>query len=207
MKIVAIGGSPRANGNSNSLLRTAVDAAVERGATAEYFYPSKMKIAGCLGCDGCRRTPDAVCVQNDDMHLLYPALKECDVVVLASPVYFYALSSWIKAVLDRCYALITPGPEDAGEPWPARVAPGKGFYLITTQAEESPFYGYQILAGLVYGFTWTDIALRGHLIATALDGAHDWESRVDLITAARELVAVGQGQGDPTGQEPRRRSG
>ena len=191
MKIVAIGGSPRANGNSSSLLRTAVDAAVERGATTECFYPSRMEIAGCLGCDGCRRTPDAVCVQTDDMHLIYPALKECDVVVLASPVYFYALSSWIKAVLDRCYALITPGPEDGGDPWPPRIAPGKGFYLITAQAEESPFYGYQILAGLVYGFTWTDIALRGHLIATALDGAHDWESREDLIAAARELIAVG----------------
>ena len=154
MKIVAIGGSPRANGNSNSLLRVAVDAAVERGATAEYFYPSRMKIAGCLACDSCRRAPDAVCVQKDDMHLIYAAVKECDVVVLASPVYFYALSSWVKAALDRCYALITPEPQDGGEPWPLRVPPGKGFYLITTQAEESPFYGYQILA---------EPGLRSHL--------------------------------------------
>ena len=190
MKIVAIGGSPRASGNSNSLLRIAVDAAVERGATAEYFHPSRMKIAGCLACDSCRRAPDAVCVQKDDMHLIYAAIKACDIVVLASPVYFYALSSWIKAALDRCYALITPDPQDGGEPWPLRVPPGKGFYLITTQAEESPFYGYQILASLVYGFTWADIALRGHLIATALDSAHDWESRDDLVAAARELIAV-----------------
>jgi multimeric flavodoxin WrbA len=191
VKIVAIGGSPRANGNSNSLLRTAVDAAVERGATAEYFYPSRMKIAGCLGCEGCHRTPDGVCVQKDDMHLIYPAIKACDVVVVASPVYFYALSSWVKAPLDRCYALITPGPKDGGEPWPARIAPGKGFYLITTQAEEPPSYGEQILAGLVRGFAWTDIAPRGHLIATGLDDVHDWESREDLIAAARELIAVG----------------
>jgi multimeric flavodoxin WrbA len=190
MKIVAIGGSPRKDGNSNSLLRLAVDAAVERGATAAYFYPSQMDIGGCRACDGCRRRPESVCVQDDDMHRIYAAIKECDVLVLASPVYFYALSSWIKAALDRCYALITPDPEDEGEPWPPRVPAGKGFYLITTQAEESPFYGYQILASLVYGFTWTDVALRGHLIATSLDGAHDWESRDDLVVAARELIAV-----------------
>ena len=191
MRIVAIGGSPRAHGNSNSLLRTAVDAAVERGATAECFYASRMEIAGCLACEGCHRTPDAVCVQKDDMHLIYPAVKACDVVVVASPVYFYALSSWVKAALDRCYALITPAPQDGGEPWPARVAPGKGFYLITAQAEEPPSYGEQILADLVRGFAWTDIAPRGHLIATGLDGAHDWERREDLIAAARELIAVG----------------
>jgi multimeric flavodoxin WrbA len=191
MRIVAIGGSPRAGGNSNALMRAAVEAAVERGATAEYFYPSRMDVAGCKACDGCRRGPDAVCVQQDDMHAIYAALKACDVVVLASPVYFYALSSWVKAVLDRCYALITPGPDETGgERWPLRVPPGKGFYLITTQAEESPFYGYQILSSVVYGFTWTDIALRGHLVATGLDGPHDWEAREDLVAAARELITV-----------------
>ena len=191
LKIIAIGGSPRRSGNSNSLLRTAVEAAVERGATAEYFYPSGMDIAGCRACDGCRRAPDAGCVQQDDMQQIYPALKACDVVVLASPVYFYALSSWAKAVLDRCYALITPGAsETGGEEWPLRVSPGKGFYFISTQAEESPLYGYQILPGLVYGFTWTGIELRGQLIATGLDGPHDWEAREDLVAAARELIAV-----------------
>lgn len=191
LKILAVGGSPRAGGNSNSLLRTAVEAAVERGATAEYFYPSRMDVAGCLACDGCRRGPDAGCVQQDDMQQIYPALKACDVVVLASPVYFYALSSWAKAVLDRCYALITPGAaETGGEEWPLRVPPGKGFYFISTQAEESPLYGYQILPGLVYGFTWTGIDLRGHLIATGLDGPHDWEAREDLVAAAAGLIAV-----------------
>jgi multimeric flavodoxin WrbA len=191
LKIVAVGGSPRVNGNSNSLLRLAVQSAEARGASAEYFYPSGMRIAGCRGCDGCRRAPDAVCVQQDDMHAVYRAIKECDVLVLASPVYFYALSSWAKAILDRCYALITPEPSGAGgEQWPLRVPPGKGFYLITSQAEESPFYGFQILSTVVYGFTWTDIVLRGHLIATGLDGPHDWEKRDDLITAARELIAV-----------------
>jgi multimeric flavodoxin WrbA len=191
MRIVAVGGSPRRKGNSNSLLRAAVEAAVERGATAEYFYASDLDIAGCKACNGCRKGPDAVCVQQDDMQELYTAIKTCDVLVLASPVYFYGLSSWIKAVLDRGYALITPdASETGGEEWPQRVPRGKEFYLITTQAEESPFYGYQILSSVVYGFTWTGISLGGHLVATGLDGPHDWEAREDLVQAARELIVV-----------------
>jgi multimeric flavodoxin WrbA len=195
VKIVAIGGSPRANGNSNSLLRTAVEAAVERGATAEYFYPRRMDVAGCLGCDSCRRAPEAVCVQKDDMHLIYAAIKACDALVLASPVYFYGMSSWLKAVVDRCYALITPGPEMLGdshrsEQWPRRVPEGKGFYLITTQEEDSAFFGYQILSSMVNGMTWFDIPLKGHLVATGVNGLRDWESHEDLIAAARSLIAV-----------------
>jgi len=195
VKIVAIGGSPRKNGNSNSLLRVAVEAAEERGATAEYFYPSQMELHGCKGCDGCRRAPDSVFVKNDDMHQIYAAIKDCDLLVLASPVYFYALSSWIKEVLDRCYALITPSPEEGDKVWPVRVEPGKGFCLITTQAEESPFYGYQILSTVVNGMAWTGFQPRGHLIATGLDGPHDWESHPDLIAAARELITVAGGGG------------
>ena len=62
------------------------------------------------------------------MQLVYPALMACDVVVLASPVYFYALSSWAKAVLDRCYALITPGArrDRRGGVAAARRRPARG---------------------------------------------------------------------------------
>jgi multimeric flavodoxin WrbA len=177
-------------GNSNSLMRIAVDAAVERGATAEVFHPRKMKIAGCLACDGCKRAPDSVCVQKDDMHAIYAAIKACDALVLASPVYFYGLSSWVKAVIDRCYALIPPDAPGGQDPPPPRVAPGKGFYLITVQQESSPFYGYQILSTVAYGLTWIGMECRGELIGTSLDGPRDWERRDGLVEAARRLITV-----------------
>jgi multimeric flavodoxin WrbA len=190
MNIVAIGGSPRVKGNSSSLLRIAVDSAVRRGASAQTFFPQKMRIAGCLACDGCRKRPDSVCVQKDDMHAVYAAVKACDVLVLASPVYFYGLSSWLKAVVDRCYALITPEFPDLKEAPEPRVTPGKGFYLITTQNDASPFYGYQILSTVVYGLTWIGMERRGHLVATGLDGPDDWQRRPDLISAAERLIEV-----------------
>lgn len=190
MKILAIGGSPRKNGNSNSLLRIAVEAAVASGATAEVFHPHKMNLSGCLACGSCQKKPDAVCKQKDDMHAIYAAIKACDVLVLASPVYFYALSSWVKEVVDRCYALITPEFPDAEGPQEPRVTPGKGLYLITTQEESAAMYGYQILSTVVNGLAWIGMEHRGQLIATDLSGPKDWEARPDLIAAAERLIVV-----------------
>ena len=190
MKLLAIGGSPRRDGNSNSLMRLAIEGAVERGASADVLSARDLDVAGCLACDGCKRTPDATCVQDDDMQRVYDAIKECDVLLLASPVYFYALSSWLKRVIDRCYALIPPEAEEGQAAPPPRVTPGKGHYLITSQAEDAPFFGYQILSTVVYGLTWIGMESRGQLIATGLDGPHDWKQRDDLIAAARELIVV-----------------
>ncbi len=67
---------------------------------------------------------------------------------------------------------------------------GTGFYLITSQAEESLFYGYQILSTVAYGMTWIGVEKHGELIATGLAGPHGWEKRSDLIEAARELISV-----------------
>lgn len=196
MKIVAISGSPRKNGNSASLMRIAVEAAVKRGAEVEVFYPREMNISGCRACDGCKRKPESVCVQDDDMHAIYAAIKACDVLVLASPVYFYGLSSWLKAVVDRCYALITPEFSEevtGGADLEPRVTPGKGFYLITAQEDASPFYGYQILSTVVYGLTWIGMEHRGELIATSLSGPNDWKTRSELIAAAERLIDVRPG--------------
>lgn len=189
MKLVAIGGSPRKNGNSMSLMRRAVDAAVGRGASAQTFFPRQMDIHGCHGCESCQRAPDSVCVQKDDMHQIYAAIRECDVLLLSSPVYFYGVSSWLKEVIDRCYALITPKFPDL-EVQPPRVAPGKALYVITAQEEAASFYGYQILSTVVHSFSWLDMDHRGQLIATGLSGPHDWKARPDLIAAAEALITA-----------------
>ena len=101
MKLVAIAGSPRKHGNSTALMRLAVEGAMERGATAEVFSAKEMNVAGCLACGSCKRSADAVCVQRDDMHAVYAAIRQCD-ALLASPVYFYGLTAQIKAIVDRC---------------------------------------------------------------------------------------------------------
>jgi multimeric flavodoxin WrbA len=189
VNILAIGGSPRRNGNSNSLLRIAVEAAVERGAVAEYVYARDLKIEGCRGCDGCRKSVDAVCVVDDDMHKVHDLLRWADVVVFASPVYFYGVTSWLKEIIDRFYGLMGPGDEE-GRGYTLRLQPGKSFYLISTQEDQPIYFGYSILAGLTQGLSWLEMVHRGQLIATQVGKVGDWKVRADLQAAARELIAV-----------------
>ncbi len=190
MKLVAIAGSPRKNGNSTALMRLAVEGAQARGATAEVFSAKDLKVAGCLACESCKRAADAVCVQKDDMHAVYAAIRESDALLLASPVYFYGLTAQIKAIVDRCYALMPfEGVPEGEQPVP-RFAPGKGLYVITTQADDALFYGYQVLSTIAYGMTWLGMKPAGQLVATGLQDAGDWQARDDLIYAAKVLIAV-----------------
>jgi multimeric flavodoxin WrbA len=190
VNILAIGGSPRRDGNSNSLLRMAVEAAVERGATAEYLFVRDLDIQGCTGCNGCRTDGRDICVVDDDMHKVYELLRWADVVVLSSPIYFYGLSSWLKAIIDRLYGLIGTGNGDDADGGGLRIEAGKGFYLITAQEEEPAYFGYSVLAGLVYGLSWVGMVHRGQLIATGVTKAGDWKERADLHAAARDLIVV-----------------
>ena len=181
MHILAIGASARLNGNSNSLMRIAVENAVKRGATAEILYARKLDVQGCLGCDGCKRSPDATCVVDDDMHQIYARLKACDVLVVATPVYFYSMNSWLKAIVDRLYGLLDPDSEP-------RLEKGKGFYVITTEEEERAHTGQQIVATLMRGLAWLEIDLRGELVAVGVGKAGDWKKRQDLTHAAERLI-------------------
>jgi multimeric flavodoxin WrbA len=183
MDILAIGGSPRLKGNSNSLLRIAVESAVKRGATADILHTRSLTIQGCLGCGGCKRSPDSTCVVDDDIHQIYARLRQCDALVLATPVYFYSMTSWLKAVVDRLYGLLDPDYEP-------RIGAGKGFYVITTEEEASAYTGQQIVATLMRGLAWLKMDLRGELIAVGVAGAHDWETRDDLLHAAENLIVV-----------------
>jgi len=190
VKLVAIAGSPRKKGNSTALMLQALEGARERGATTEVFYARDLQVAGCLACESCKRSADAVCVQKDDMHAVYAAIRGCDALLLASPVYFYGLTAQIKAIVDRCYALMPfEGVPEGEQPVP-RIAPGKPLYVITAQADTPVFFGLQVYSTIAYGMSWLGMVPGGELVATGLQDTGDWQGRDDLIAAARELVRV-----------------
>ncbi len=69
------------------------------------FFLDRMDIYGCKGCLGRHSSKECPCVQKDDMAQIYPAVKECDVVVLASPLYYWTMNGRLKTDLDRLFAL------------------------------------------------------------------------------------------------------
>ena len=64
-----------------------------------------MSIHGCKGCFGGHSSKECPCVQHDDMDRIYPAIKEADVVVFASPLYYWTLSGQLRTAIDRLFAL------------------------------------------------------------------------------------------------------
>ncbi|OQZ00143.1 MAG: hypothetical protein B6D35_07495 [Candidatus Brocadia sp. UTAMX2] len=101
-KIVAIFGSPRADGNSDILLNHAIQGAVSDGVEVQKIVVRDLHIAPCNSCGGCFEK--GVCVIHDDMQQLYSSFVDADGIIVASPIYFMGVSAQVKAIIDRCQA-------------------------------------------------------------------------------------------------------
>jgi len=104
-KIVILNGSPRKAGNTSALVKKFTEGAESAGNTVTEFFLDKMNINGCKGCFGGHSSRVCPCVQKDDMAQIYPAVKDCDVIVLATPLYYWNMSGQIRTAIDRLFAL------------------------------------------------------------------------------------------------------
>lgn len=104
-KIVILNGSPRKKGNTSALAAEFTRGAKEAGHTVTEFFLDSMDIHGCKGCFGGHSSRECPCVQKDDMMQIYLVVKECDVIVLATPLYYWNMSGQIRAAVDRLFAL------------------------------------------------------------------------------------------------------
>ena len=137
-KVLILEGSPRRKGNSAILSDEFARGAEEAGCSVEKIQVAHKKVAGCLGCNGCYRN-GGVCVQKDDMAEIREKMLEADVIVRASPIYFYSMTAQMKAVIDRSYTFY-------------QQLAGKTFCLIITCAATDASYTETMLAAL-RGFT------------------------------------------------------
>ena len=104
-KVLIISASPRKGGNSDALCDQFLLGAKEAGHNVEKVFLRDHKINYCLGCGVCNNTH--VCVQKDDMKNLLEKMVNADVIVLATPVYFYTMDAQLKAFIDRCVSRYT----------------------------------------------------------------------------------------------------
>ena len=99
IRVLGIAGSPRRNGNTEVLLDRFLSGAEGAGAAVEKIVVARLKIAGCVACDGC--WDDGQCVVQDDFQSVYDKLIAADVIALAAPRFFWNLPSQVKALIDR----------------------------------------------------------------------------------------------------------
>ena len=137
-KVLILEGSPRGRGNSHILCDELMRGAEAAGNTVKRIAVVRKHVAGCLGCNACYKN-DGACVHDDDMAQIREAMIAADVIVLASPIYFYSMSAQLKAVIDRTYAFY-------------RQLVGKRFVFIVSCAADEASYTQTMLASL-RGFT------------------------------------------------------
>lgn len=118
--VLIISASPRKNGNSDILCDRFALGAQESGNKVEKIFVSDKKIGYCRGCGVCNDTHK--CVQKDDMAEILDKMINADVIVLATPVYFYSMDAQMKTLIDRTVPRYTEISD-------------KEFYFIMTSAD------------------------------------------------------------------------
>lgn len=127
MKIAVLNGSPRV-GNTAAMVSAFAEGAKEAGHEVEILHVGKMKIGGCLACEYCHGKGEGKCVQKDDMEKVMPAYREADMIVFASPVYYFGMTAQLSAAIQRVYAI--------GKPAKAAKAA-----LLLSSASPNPYEG------------------------------------------------------------------
>lgn len=108
MKITVLNGSPRKNGNTQIMVEALKEGAEKNQQEVTILNVANKNIKGCLGCKYCY-SHGGTCVQKDDMVHILDELKNTDMVVFASPIYWFDITAQLKTVIDRLYACGSTG--------------------------------------------------------------------------------------------------
>ena len=134
-KILAIGASPRQDGNSDILLRHFCAGANRVGVETEEIQLRECQITPCVGCELCRKTGE--CSRfNDDMVAIYNKIIESRGLFLISPVHNYNITAWMKGFIDRLYCFYDftePRPNS----WTSRLANQGRKAIVAAVAEQT----------------------------------------------------------------------
>ena len=160
MKIVCLLGSPQEKGNSATVANRFCATAERLGAEVQVFALNKLEYQGCQACMACKTKLDH-CVLEDDLTEVLEAVRETDVLVLASPVYYGDLSSQMKGFIDRSYSYLAS--DYLTNPQPSRLSAGKKLVFILTQGNPDQERFADIFGRYDYFFQWYGFA-DSHLI-------------------------------------------
>lgn len=139
MKVIGFNGSPRKNANTVTLVEAVLKGAADKGAETRLVNLNELNMKGCQGCESCKKEPGK-CAYKDDLSPLIQEMKECDAIVLGTPVYWFRVSAQLKMLIDRFYCFMGEETDPkTGEKSPFFVFPsGKKFVIVTSQGDESP---------------------------------------------------------------------
>lgn len=185
MKIVCLLGSPRPKGNSAAIAGRFLESAESLGAEIQVFALNELEYRGCQACMACKTRLDR-CVLKDDLAEILDAVRETDVLVLATPIYFREVTSQVKAFIDRTYSYFVP--DFFTSPNPSRLSPGKKLVFIQAQTQPDEKLYADVYARYEpvfkrFGFDATYV-----ILATGVRLPGDVETRDDVMEQAEEIA-------------------
>ncbi|MGD0817347.1 MAG: flavodoxin family protein [Methanomassiliicoccales archaeon] len=156
--VLVLSASPRLGGNSDVLCDQFILGAKESGNQTEKIFLRDKKIGYCVACDHCHNN-NGMCSQKDDMAQILEKMIDSDVIVMATPVYFYTMDAQMKTLIDRTAARYTE-------------IENKEFYFIATAADSNGASLERTFEGL-RGFT--DCCLEGAKERGVICGTGLWQ--------------------------------
>jgi multimeric flavodoxin WrbA len=167
-KVLVLSASPRRGGNSDLLCDEFLRGAKESGNRAEKMFLRDKKINHCVACGACQSN-GGNCVQKDDMAEVLDKMIAADVIVMATPVYFYTMNGQMKTLIDRTYARYTK-------------ITNKEMYFIATAADGRK----QAMERTLEGFRGFTSCLPGAREKGTIYGTGAW--KVGEIKGSRAMI-------------------
>jgi multimeric flavodoxin WrbA len=183
MKVLVFLGSPRKQGNSEVLTEALLNGIREAGGDPEIIRLCDLEISPCISCGGCDKT--GKCVVEDGMTPLYDKIVSTNLIILASPIFFYGITAQAKAFIDRMQALWNRKRllMKKGE-WqenPER----RGFFISVAATSGSKIFEGAVLT-MKYGYDAMGIAYAGELLVTGPDRKGDMVKFENKLKEAEE---------------------
>jgi multimeric flavodoxin WrbA len=172
MKIVCLLGSPRPKGNSAAMASKFCETAESLGAEVTTFALNKLKLEKC--------------VLKDDLAEVLDSIRDAEVLVLATPIYFAEISSQLKAFIDRTFSYLVP--DYPTNPSPCRLSPGKKLVFIEAQGHPDESLFADVFSRYDSIFKWYGFSHSYQIRACGVFNQGDADGREDMMKLAEETA-------------------
>ena len=184
MKVLALLGSPRKKGNSETLMHSVLQGVRKAGGKVETVRLFDLNIHPCIGCGGCDNT--GRCVVEDDMQLLYDKVVAADRIILASPIYFYNITAQAKAFVDRTQALWSRKYRVREGGWWLDNPDRLGYFVSVCATRGEKVFDGAILT-VKYAFDAMGVKYAGEFLVRGVDHRGEMAKLTDTLEEAEEF--------------------
>jgi len=182
VRLTAFLGSPRKGGNTDILTEHVVEGARKAGIEVESIELRSLNIRGCIGCERCWQVDGRPCAIADNMLPLYDTIANSDVLLFATPVYWYAPTAIMKAFIDR----LVPFNRPQGRP----LIDGKRAILVTAYEEEGPTAVEPVVRMFELSFQYLGLSLVDKLIVDGVGPKGAVLDKPDVLERAYRVGAA-----------------